>query len=1648
MSARLVGSGFLEVPKQKIGKILAMKKIKRVFNVILAGLLLLSSVTIGSAQTDLYNTEVQATYVLEAVAEVTTLSYPLPYLLAEVGTPIDLTRVALETNMGRFPGSVAMWSGGEGVLSGQTPLTINNADNTITVLVPGVYRVTATVNDVSLELYVVVRGTGESDWVLYENDFTGIADGDMPEGWVRVGNDGLPFTSANTGVQDGQMVMDYGNANTWATVRLPDFIDSFGDYSFTAGVAVQRVSVADRFFGMSVRAQETHTGGWFPAVPESYFIFFRANAASAPMNAFASGFALSATSATASEGVLSPAFFTHNRFRTNLLPADGPGDIHHFTLSAYGNTMSGYETVDGTANQFFTTSGANVSSRGALGQWENGGAAIWLNGQTLHIDYVRVVLNPVFADEYGTVDPETQAVTTASRENNWILAVAGESIDLSDIVFSTNIGPVSGDRARWSNGAGVSLQAVGQNLAIDSANNTITAPARGVYNVTARVGRIPVELFVVARADGDTEYVLYEQDFSAVPDGGLPTGWMGRGGPYNAQMVAFDTNTVRVQSGELVIDSNRAGFATVVYLPAFLSAFGGNYRFTADVRMADAVNSNRWFALSARGQERNLAPGAAGAPRGYQLTIRRNAASQNIAATSGGFELLARQPSGNNIFINPFFRTGHLSHDLIPTQFETFSLDMHGTAIRAFHDEIFLGSTENPFPGSEPFVDLYQEGFLSFVVDQALVHVNSVQVVLNPDSLEELPPEEPPILGTIDVDVINPNRENNPAGLDQNGVPFPGFRGTNQVVVYTEAFSQPTTGTNMWGMEISVNAYGIITRITTGGQEANHTIPHGGFVISAHISTAGPIAQMADIAVIGGIVTLCEDTMTLTFTMRAPVAPAPWAQVEAPTTSVSVPAAIVTEPADLETMMKASALPGTAVIGVRLDDGILVGYSREDGIVFGGLQSIMYTLDERVIPAFYVTDAASADALAVFLMENVITDVSIISNDHTLVRRVREQSTHSRGIVDFRGTTQTERWNFVRDTNIALGRVALLDGTTATPELIRYIQRLGVMVWVEDNVADENRTVNLHTFLQQGMDGVVSADYTDIVTAFAVYTGQNTLLRQPLIVGHRGAPHVRPENTLAGFRIAFENGAEMIEVDVMPTVDNYLVVTHDQMILPLTNHFDPAVHTTVALRNQMNVKTMTLAQLRDGNTFMAASHLNAQLIPNYVFPEEYWAQIPILEDVLELAMEFDRVVIIEFKCQDWYSPRLTAAVIERMGAHEHVIIAAFAHTDWGQNLLRRFQSYAPGITTIGYAMGGDGGYFLRSDAPELSLASLKPIFQPDNNIISVNSHAAPGAINHINNHFMRAAQNRGIPILPWTFGSNATFFGNYYQNGLFGLITGAAHMLTNAATQLHADSDSVQVFVNETATLGATIDTRAVTNFADVSEYVEIIVLTGGDIINVSGNTITATETGTAQVMLRYNVTGVIDPSGNALGGTSTWNYHLYSNPVVISVTEPSIGEPQPVPEPVIFSGNNPNVLRALLEDNDVILKTAGNLGIFTHHSPFTIPAGRTLTVATTLNVQANAQLVIEGTLIVQEGGRVNNQGAGGGTIRIANGGRIVNNGHVENVTNSTVINYGTIENNARFEVRANTTFCSCDGAVIGSVSINTHRNAITCENG
>lgn len=55
-------------------------------------------------------------------------------------------------------------------------------------------------------------------------------------------------------------------------------------------------------------------------------------------------------------------------------------------------------------------------------------------------------------------------------------------------------------------------------------------------------------------------------------------------------------------------------------------------------------------------------------------------------------------------------------------------------------------------------------------------------------------------------------------------------------------------------------------------------------------------------------------------------------------------------------------------------------------------------------------------------------------------------------------------------------------------------------------------------------------------------------LQRPAIVGHRGASAHAPENTLAAFRRALEDGAQLLECDVHLSADGEVVVMHDETI--------------------------------------------------------------------------------------------------------------------------------------------------------------------------------------------------------------------------------------------------------------------------------------------------------------------------------------------------------------------------------------------------------------------------------------------------------------------------------------------------------------------
>jgi glycerophosphoryl diester phosphodiesterase len=61
------------------------------------------------------------------------------------------------------------------------------------------------------------------------------------------------------------------------------------------------------------------------------------------------------------------------------------------------------------------------------------------------------------------------------------------------------------------------------------------------------------------------------------------------------------------------------------------------------------------------------------------------------------------------------------------------------------------------------------------------------------------------------------------------------------------------------------------------------------------------------------------------------------------------------------------------------------------------------------------------------------------------------------------------------------------------------------------------------------------------------------MIAAPLVIAHRGSSRFAPENTLASFRLAADQGANAIELDAKLSADGVVVVIHDSTVDRTTN---------------------------------------------------------------------------------------------------------------------------------------------------------------------------------------------------------------------------------------------------------------------------------------------------------------------------------------------------------------------------------------------------------------------------------------------------------------------------------------------------------------
>lgn len=137
------------------------------------------------------------------------------------------------------------------------------------------------------------------------------------------------------------------------------------------------------------------------------------------------------------------------------------------------------------------------------------------------------------------------------------------------------------------------------------------------------------------------------------------------------------------------------------------------------------------------------------------------------------------------------------------------------------------------------------------------------------------------------------------------------------------------------------------------------------------------------------------------------------------------------------------------------------------------------------------------------------------------------------------------------------------------------------------------------------------------------------------VFGHRGASGYRPENTLEAFALAFEQGADAIECDLVPTKDGELIIRHDNYLSTTT---DVASRPEFAhlkregivgwqdIRADWFCEDFTLAELKQ----LRATERLADLRPGSAkFDGEF--EVPTLEELLDADFAAGKHLILEVK---------------------------------------------------------------------------------------------------------------------------------------------------------------------------------------------------------------------------------------------------------------------------------------------------------------------------------------------------------------------------------------------------------------------------------
>ncbi|MFD0712354.1 glycerophosphodiester phosphodiesterase [Paenibacillus sp. GCM10027626] len=143
-------------------------------------------------------------------------------------------------------------------------------------------------------------------------------------------------------------------------------------------------------------------------------------------------------------------------------------------------------------------------------------------------------------------------------------------------------------------------------------------------------------------------------------------------------------------------------------------------------------------------------------------------------------------------------------------------------------------------------------------------------------------------------------------------------------------------------------------------------------------------------------------------------------------------------------------------------------------------------------------------------------------------------------------------------------------------------------------------------------------------------------MKKPLVIAHRGCAGEAPENTLAAFKLAMEQGCDAIELDVHFSKDGEIIVCHDHTI-DRTSDGSGAIH------------ELTVQEIQQADA-------------GRWFDERYAGErIPLLSEVFELVPPS---IMINVEVKDLHGEageRRLVQFLRETNRVQHVVISSFNH---------------------------------------------------------------------------------------------------------------------------------------------------------------------------------------------------------------------------------------------------------------------------------------------------------------------------------------------------------------------------------------------------